>query len=78
MNFTHYTLGEALSNPNETIKRNALSILKQLQKERDNGKDPLCAHLVTRAEYNNGKLTGYRCTCGTLVPVNPQYQKNKK
>lgn len=33
MNFTHYTLGEALSNPNETIKRNAMSILKQLQKE---------------------------------------------
>ena len=35
MNFTHYTLGEALSSRNETIKRNALSILKQLQKERD-------------------------------------------
>ena len=35
MNFTHYTLGEALSSTNETIKRNAFSILKQLQKERD-------------------------------------------
>lgn len=35
MNFTHYTLGEALSSSNETIKRNAFSILKQLQKQRD-------------------------------------------
>lgn len=35
MNFTHYTLGEALSSNNEIIKRNAFSILKQLQKERD-------------------------------------------
>lgn len=32
MNFTHYTLGEALSSPNETIKRNAFSILHTLHK----------------------------------------------
>ena len=35
MNFSLITLGELLSSPNETIKRNAFSILKQLQKERD-------------------------------------------
>lgn len=35
MNFTHYTLGEALSSTNETIKRNALSILRTLQRSED-------------------------------------------
>jgi len=48
MNFTHYTLGEALSNPNETIKRNAMSILKQLQKERDKE-----AHIMLLKIKNN-------------------------
>jgi len=32
MNYTSITLGELLSSQNETIKRNATSILKQLQK----------------------------------------------
>lgn len=36
MNFSLITLGELLSSQNEIIKRNAFSILKQLQKERDN------------------------------------------
>lgn len=31
MDFTKITLGELLSHPNETIKRNAISILKTLQ-----------------------------------------------
>jgi len=49
MNFTHYTLGEALSSPNETIKRNAFSILKQLQKERDK-EATKCRHGVFRLQ----------------------------
>ena len=31
MDYTNKTLGELLSSDNETIKRNAISILKQLQ-----------------------------------------------
>jgi len=74
MNFSILTLGELLSSKNEIIKRNAFSILKQLQKERDNGNDPLCPHMVKYSEYINGKLQGYRCNeCLTLVPVNPRY-----
>lgn len=34
MNYTSITLGELLSSENETIKRNAISILKVLQKEK--------------------------------------------
>ena len=34
MNYTKITLGELLSHANETIKRNAMSILKTLQKEK--------------------------------------------
>jgi len=32
MTYTNLTLGELLSSDNETIRRNAISILKQLQK----------------------------------------------
>lgn len=32
MNYSNITLGELLSSENETIKRNAISILKQFQK----------------------------------------------
>jgi len=32
-NYSEITLGELLSSPDETIKRNAISILKQLQKK---------------------------------------------
>lgn len=35
MNFSLITLGELLSHKNEIVRRNALSILKQLQKRRD-------------------------------------------
>ena len=35
MDFSNLTLGELLSSPNDIIKRNALSILKQLQREND-------------------------------------------
>jgi len=34
MNYTSITLGELLSSENETIKRNAVSILKVLQKDK--------------------------------------------
>lgn len=80
MNFSLITLGELLSSQNEIIKRNAFSILKQLQKEGDNGtQNPLCRHLIKHAEYDTGKLQGYRCIeCLQLVPVNTQYQKNRK
>ncbi len=37
MNFANTTLGEMLSHSSIIIKRNALSILKQLQRERDEG-----------------------------------------
>lgn len=33
MNYTNITLGELLSHTNEIIKRNAMSILKMLQKK---------------------------------------------
>lgn len=33
MNYTNITLGELLSSENETIKRNAIGILKALQKK---------------------------------------------
>lgn len=33
-NYTSITLGELLSHTNEIIKRNAISILKQLQKDK--------------------------------------------
>lgn len=36
MDYTKITLGECLSSNNETIKRNAISILKQLQKHECN------------------------------------------
>lgn len=51
MNFTYYTLGEALSSNNETIKRNAFSILKQLQKERD--KQAHCDHNIDYSAISN-------------------------
>jgi hypothetical protein len=35
MNFANTTLGEMLSHKNEVIKRNGLSVLKMLQRERD-------------------------------------------
>ena len=35
MNYTNTTLGELLSSENETIRRNATSILKQSQKTKD-------------------------------------------
>jgi hypothetical protein len=41
MNYTSITLGELLSNENETIKRNAISILKQLQKRKENDEMPI-------------------------------------
>lgn len=41
MNHSKTTLGELLSHSNETIKRNAMSILKTLQK---NPADDKCAH----------------------------------
>ena len=52
MNFSKITLGELLSLPNQTLKRNALSILKTFQRMeerkivRDEEKQPLiCTHI---------------------------------
>ncbi len=42
MNYTKITLGELLSHANETIKRNAISILKQLQNKKHNDKCKYC------------------------------------
>lgn len=39
--FTKKTLGELLSDNNETIRRNAISILKQLQKEGNENSDSI-------------------------------------
>ena len=36
-NFTDKTLGELLSDSDEVIRRNAMSILKQLQRSREGG-----------------------------------------
>jgi hypothetical protein len=44
MNYTSITLGELLSSENETIKRNAISILKVLQKTRDERKPHKCVN----------------------------------
>lgn len=44
MDYTKLTLGELLTHTNETIKRNAMSILKTLQKEKQEGK---CHHGVS-------------------------------
>lgn len=38
-----------------------------------------CGHIITKAEYVDKKLQGYRCNgCNELMPVNPQYKKAKK
>jgi hypothetical protein len=53
MNFANITLGELLSNQNETIKRNAFSILKQLQKERDKEKKCNCGRVASLGELGH-------------------------
>jgi hypothetical protein len=59
MNHTTLTLGELLTHSNETIKRNAMSILKTLQKLEDikwykdnTGKSPDCPHYINSDPYN--------------------------
>jgi len=54
MNHSKTTLGELLSSQNETIKRNAFSILKQLVKEEDDKrtqKQKECTHYRRHAFY---------------------------
>lgn len=41
MDYSKKTLGELLSHANDIIKRNAISILKQLQRKKDDG---VCAY----------------------------------
>ncbi len=47
MNYTTLTLGELLTHTNETIKRNAMSILKTLQK----GTPTKCKHKIDIDKY---------------------------
>lgn len=42
MNYTTYTLGDLLSLPDETIRRNAMSILKQLQRGAPEAEIEIC------------------------------------
>ena len=43
-----------------------------------NVQEKKCSHLFTTAVYEAEKLQGYKCnSCGTLLPVNPRYQKRK-
>ena len=55
MNFSLITLGELLSSQNETIKRNAFSILKQLQKQRDTARHVCiaCRLIKAKTPYTN-------------------------
>jgi hypothetical protein len=67
MNFANVTLGEMLSHKNEIIKRNGLSVLKQLQRERDAGHDPLCEHKVLKQIYMGNGVTRRQCQhCGKV------------
>jgi hypothetical protein len=47
MNYTSITLGELLSSENETIKRNAVGILKALQKKEKPIDPKKCLHLLS-------------------------------
>ncbi len=58
MNFANVTLGEMLSHKNQIIKRNGLSVLKQLQRERDESIDHVlcgdCTHQLVKPVTING------------------------
>ena len=60
MDYTKITLGECLSSNNETVKRNAMSILKQLQKQ-----DAICEHC--NHEQNKNYSGCYCQKCGGLM-----------
>lgn len=60
MNFANVTLGELLSSKNDTIQRNALSILKQLQKKRD--EQAHCDH-----DIDHGAISDPCRKCGILT-----------
>ena len=65
MNYSKLTLGELLSSKNETIKRNAVSILKQLQREKEN--IWICSKCRTETiwSYENMASKGNPiCQCG--------------
>lgn len=55
MNYSKITLGELLSSENDTIKRNAVSVLKQLQKRLE------CPKCGNKIEYHNGFLSCIEC-----------------
>jgi hypothetical protein len=65
MNYTTLTLGELLTHPNETIRRNAMSMLKTIQKgefqkihpnidwyKKNTDKNPDCPHYINADKYN--------------------------
>jgi hypothetical protein len=54
-NYSLITLGELLSSENETIKRNAVSILKQLQKNK-------CKHENLQM-YGDGRIEDWCPDC---------------
>jgi len=58
MIYTNLTLGELLSSDNETIKRNAVSILKQLQKKEvySIGSCPKCGENTNKSEMIKNNL----------------------
>ena len=67
MNFSLITLGELLSSQNEIIKRNAFSILKVLQKEREKESKivpPFIYHKNARYIDCKGINTEYCDRCG--------------
>lgn len=65
MNYTKLTLGELLGSQNETIKRNAMSILKTLQKSEEK-------EIIGSIEWYK-KHTGKSPDCPHYINSDPQY-----
>jgi hypothetical protein len=70
MDYTKMTLGELLTHSNETIKRNAMSILKTLQKvesiewyKKNTGKSPDCPHYINADKKYNPDGWKYCTQC---------------
>ncbi len=58
------------------VKDLLTALVEEILKDSEEEK---CGHLVTKAIYENKKLKGYECkSCEEVLPINPQYQKNKK
>lgn len=59
VNLTEVTLGVLLSHPNETIERNAISILRMLQKIQAGDPKADCIHLHDHDNSPTACFTGY-------------------